>query len=180
MTCRKSRGSTEYGERRAIFYAKHPEDRRLKRKFAGESREKERVKQALNRVSKAIVEKAKVENSAIVMERLKHFMSSQRRGNGMGRTFRGRLNRWPFGLLQDQIKGKAAWAGIPVELVSPSWTSKTCSKCHFVNRTLTTDRSWLCPNCGCQHDRDLNAAVNVVSRSKLGCLAMVPPEAGGA
>jgi len=50
---------TEYGVRRGEFYKKHARDRRLKQKFAGESREKERVKQVLHRAAKEIVESAK-------------------------------------------------------------------------------------------------------------------------
>ena len=37
---------TLYGIRRSRFYERHPNDRRPKKKFAGSTREKERVKQA--------------------------------------------------------------------------------------------------------------------------------------
>ena len=50
---------TLYGVRRSRFYERHPHDRRLKKKFAGSGREKERVNQLLHRVSTAIVEKAR-------------------------------------------------------------------------------------------------------------------------
>src|SRR5258708_34840834 len=39
---------TLYGIRRSRFYERHPRDRRLRKKFAGSRREKERVKQALH------------------------------------------------------------------------------------------------------------------------------------
>ncbi len=41
---------TKYGVKRSEFYARHPNDRRVKHKFAGSRREKERLKQALSRV----------------------------------------------------------------------------------------------------------------------------------
>ncbi|MBI2649460.1 MAG: hypothetical protein HYW93_07405, partial [Thaumarchaeota archaeon] len=60
---------TEYGVRRRDFYEKHPRDERLRRKFSEASRERNRVKQFLNRVSKAVVEKARANKQAIILER---------------------------------------------------------------------------------------------------------------
>ena len=41
-------------------------------------------------------------------------------------------------------------------------SSKTCSKCHQkVNYLPLSVRKWACPNCGAEHDRDGNAAVNI-------------------
>jgi putative transposase len=42
-------------------------------------------------------------------------------------------------------------------------SSKTCSHCGFVKKDLKLeDRQWICPHCGKIHDRDINAALNVV------------------
>ena len=42
-------------------------------------------------------------------------------------------------------------------------TSKPCSDCGFHNENLTlSDRQWKCPECGSHHDRDINAAINIL------------------
>ncbi|GAA3155946.1 RNA-guided endonuclease TnpB family protein [Nonomuraea roseoviolacea subsp. carminata] len=60
---------------------------------------------------------------------------------------------------------KAAWYGrrlIVVDRWLPS--SKTCSACgHLLERLLLGMRTWQCPSCGTRHDRDLNAAKNILA-----------------
>jgi putative transposase len=42
-------------------------------------------------------------------------------------------------------------------------SSKTCNKCGYIHKRLKLqDRHWQCPNCGTSHDRDLNAALNIL------------------
>ena len=43
-------------------------------------------------------------------------------------------------------------------------SSKACHKCGYVKNDLTlSDREWVCPMCGKHHDRDVNAAMNILS-----------------
>jgi len=143
-------------------------DKRIKQKLLAKygKAERNRVNQALHKVSKQIVEKAKQSKSTIVLEKLTNILRSHRRGNGEGRKMRGRLHRWSFRELQHQIEYKAKWEGIPVEYVRATNTSKTCSQCRFINKALKYEREWQCPNCGAILDRDLNAALNILSRFK--------------
>ena len=42
-------------------------------------------------------------------------------------------------------------------------SSKTCNKCGYIYKGLTlNEREWKCPKCGEYHDRDLNAAINIL------------------
>jgi len=173
-----ARLQTEYGQRRAEFSQKHNEDRRLIKKVSKRSRQRERIRQRVHAVANAVVKRAKDESKAIVMEKLTHIRKSQKKGNGRGNTIRRRINRWPFSIMQNAIVYKAAWEGVEVQYVSPSWTSKKCSVCGKVNRKLGAEKVWQCP-CGATHDRDFNAAMNIWSRSNPVCLPVTRAGAGG-
>ncbi len=60
---------------------------------------------------------------------------------------------------------KCEWYGrslVKVDRFFPS--SKTCSKCGFVVEQLPLDvRHWTCPACKAEHDRDINAAHNILA-----------------
>jgi len=63
------------------------------------------------------------------------------------------------------LEYKAQWYGrevIPVDRWYPS--SKTCSTCGRVNTILAlNDRARTCPGCEVEHDRDINAAKNILA-----------------
>lgn len=66
-----------------------------------------------------------------------------------------------------QITYKQEWRGgkvVKIDRYFPS--SKTCSKCGFILDSLPlSKRSWKCPQCDTKHDRDVNAAKNILKQA---------------
>lgn len=66
--------------------------------------------------------------------------------------------------LRSQLEYKCAWYGKQLVTVNPRKTSQICSNCGYDDGKHTLDiREWTCPHCGISHDRDLNAAKNILS-----------------
>jgi putative transposase len=64
-----------------------------------------------------------------------------------------------------QLDYKAAMHGVRL-IVADRWypSSKTCSDCGSIHAGLTlSDREWTCDACGVAHDRDHNAAINLMN-----------------
>lgn len=56
---------------------------------------------------------------------------------------------------------KAAWAGGKVVQVDPKYTSQKCSGCGAIAKKALSER-WHSCSCGCELDRDHNAAINIL------------------
>ena len=67
-----------------------------------------------------------------------------------------------------KLKYKANWRGktiVQIDQYYPS--SKTCSNCNYKMNEMPLDiREWNCPKCGHHHDRDINAAKNILAFGK--------------
>jgi putative transposase len=71
-----------------------------------------------------------------------------------------------FGELRRQLRYKSEWYG-PLLVEVDRWypSSKHCSMCRFRLDELRLDqRQWRCPKCGTCHDRDINAARNLLTQ----------------
>lgn len=64
-----------------------------------------------------------------------------------------------------QLEYKAAWYGRTVVRIDRFYpSSKTCSACgHLLEELALEIREWACPECGTCHERDINAAKNILA-----------------
>ncbi|HAA32429.1 MAG TPA: transposase [Cyanobacteria bacterium UBA8553] len=79
-----------------------------------------------------------------------------------------------------QLEYKCLWAGrtlVKIDRWFPS--SKRCGYCgHIVDKLPLDVREWDCPECGTHHDRDINAAQNILAAglAVIVCGANVRPD----
>jgi putative transposase len=68
-----------------------------------------------------------------------------------------------FGEFRRRLSYKADWYGKTLVIADRFYpSSKLCSACGAKTKRLTLSiRDWVCESCGAEHDRDLNAAVNL-------------------
>jgi IS605 OrfB family transposase len=78
-----------------------------------------------------------------------------------------------WAMLKAQLKYKAIGRGVVYSEVNEAYSTQTCSCCGSIpdsspkGRASLGVRSWVCSCCGAQHDRDINAALNIL-RAGLG------------
>lgn len=75
-----------------------------------------------------------------------------------------------MGEFRRQLEYKAAWNGRELRIAGRfAPTSKTCSECqHVMDKMPLSVRQWTCPECNTTHDRDVNAARNILMFSTAG------------
>ena len=68
--------------------------------------------------------------------------------------------------LVNMISYKAKWYGRSFQKIDRFYpSSKTCHSCgHKEEKMALSIREWTCPECGTNHDRDLNAAINILHK----------------
>jgi len=106
-------------------------------------------------VSKQIVQIAREQSSAIVLEKLEPRKKGSKIKHYVEKV------QWAFYQLSAFIAYKAALSSIPVYYVDPYRTSKTCSRCGLVMQV--SGKQFRCTSCGHLDHRDANSAHNIRS-----------------
>ena len=147
------------------------EQRKLSKMVKGsKNRNKQRIKVArlhkhiqnqrndyLHKLSKSIID----ENQVVCIEdlKVKNMMSDSKLARNISDV--------SWSKLVSMLIYKANWYGRKVIKVPATYpSSQLCSKCGYKN-SITKDlgiRKWTCPKCGSIHDRDINAAKNILSK----------------
>ena len=63
---------------------------------------------------------------------------------------------------------KAENAGSEIVFVDPKNTTKECSGCHSIAPKSLWERRHSCSTCGLELERDVNAAINILTRATAG------------
>lgn len=146
--------------------------RRLKKRAGKEARFRRCVNHT---ISKQLVAHAKDTKAALVMEELTHIRSRTTVRKGQ----RNKHHSWSFRQLRTFISYKAQRAGVPVVFVDPRNTSRTCSRCGFVEkRNRRSQAEFSCLRCGHQAHADLNAARNLATRGHVSAPHVCAPLRG--
>ena len=111
-------------------------------------------------ISKRLVAKAKYRHKAIAIEELRHIRS--RTEARLHHSQRARHSNWSFGQLRFFIEYKAALAGVPLRVVDPRNTSRTCPLCgHCDKANRKSQAVFCCVSCGYTDNADHVGAINI-------------------
>jgi putative transposase len=142
---RKVTGSKARDKARSILARKHNKIANIRKNY-------------LHHISKAIVSK---NHAVIAVEDLA--VKNLQRNHKLARS----ISHASWGELLRQLKYKQEWIGgkiVAIDRFFPS--SKTCSNCRFIlNKLPLSVRTWDCPRCHTQHDRDINAAKMILQQA---------------
>ena len=90
-----------------------------------------------------------------------------RNGQASKRAMNRSILRNGWSSLVDKLAYKAQWYGrmfVQVDRFYPS--SRLCHDCgHKYDELRLSEREWACESCGMSHDRDVNAALNILGEA---------------
>lgn len=164
-----------YRTRRSIGAKMSHLEKRRTRKNARRARKRLGTKEARFRkhvshcIAKQLVARAKDTGRGLAVENLTGIRDRTRFRKGQ----RAKMGGWAFQQLRAFVTYKAQLSGVPVVLVDPRNTSRTCASCgHCEKANRKSQSEFLCRACGHTAHADLNAAQNIATRGA----AVMQPE----
>jgi len=144
--------------------------RRLK-KLSG--RQRRFQADANHRISKNLVSKAQGTKRAIAIEEL----TGIRKRTTVKRTERAKHANWAFSQLRIFVDYKARLAGVPLVVIDPRNTSRTCSACGYCDKANRKSQSeFVCKQCSHSEKADFNAAKNIRNRGAVNLPMVSEPQ----
>lgn len=120
----------------------------------------------INNVAKKVIETADI----ICMEDLSiqdgMMKDNDNKTNRQNATSHRNIAEASMGMIATKIASMADVYGRTVVKVQPAYTTRTCHCCGNVltEKLETSIREWTCSKCGAHHDRDVNAAKNILAK----------------
>ncbi len=132
------------------------------------AREARIAREVCHRISATVVEEARLLRSegfqvAIAVGDLKYVRKQRIKGLRRCRKNNRKIAQMPFNKLKSFLSYKSVEAGVPIFFVLEANTSRTCHLCGSKS-AAAHKRSFKCLDCGLEHNRDLNAAINIANR----------------
>ncbi|NMM83410.1 transposase [Rhodococcus sp. SRB_17] len=132
-----------------------------KRKLKTRRRKERRFATDINhQLSKTIVAQAQRTDRAIAIEDLSGIRDRVR----LAKKQRAQVHSWAYAQLRNFVEYKAEAAGVPVAVINPRNTSRTCSQCGFCDvKNRRSQARFECRECGWTAHADHNAARNIAA-----------------
>jgi len=141
--------------RRSLQRKGTKEAKRLLKRLSG--RETRHMRAINHRISKQLIETAQTTTRQIALEDL----TGIRQRTKVRKPQRYSHHSWSFFQLRQFVAYKAHAAGVPLVLVDPAYTSKTCHLCGY--RGHRSGLKFSCTRCNVVMDADWNAAMNIAA-----------------
>ena len=132
-----------------------------KRKLKTRRRKEQRFATDINhQLSKHIVAQAQRTGRGIAIEDLSGIRDRVR----LAKKQRAQVHSWAYAQLRDFLTYKAEMVGVPVQVINPRNTSRTCSQCGFCDvKNRRSQARFECRDCGWAAHADHNAARNIAA-----------------